>query len=105
MTKRFQYVVLRLRQIGPPVSRQLYPWYSRRMLETAPRKGSDTRERILRIMEDVGFVPSITASGLAGGRSRLIGILVPSFTWPLIPDIVRGVAEVGHRRQDPAAVA
>jgi LacI family transcriptional regulator len=45
-------------------------------------------------MEDVSFVPSITASGLAGGRSRLIGLLVPSFTWPFIPDIVRGVAEV-----------
>jgi len=45
-------------------------------------------------MEEEGFVPSITASGLAGGRSRLIGVLVPSFTWPLIPDVMRGVAEV-----------
>ena len=65
-----------------------------RVLNHKPDVDPSTRERILRIMEDVGFVPSITASGLAGGRSRLIGILVPSFTWPLIPDIVRGVAEV-----------
>jgi len=65
-----------------------------RVLNHKPDVDPATRERILRIMEDVGFVPSITASGLAGGRSRLIGILVPAFTWPLIPDIVRGVAEV-----------
>jgi LacI family transcriptional regulator len=65
-----------------------------RVLNHKPDVDPSTRERILRIMEDVGFVPSITASGLAGGRSRLIGILVPSFTWPLIPDIVRGIAEV-----------
>jgi LacI family transcriptional regulator len=65
-----------------------------RVLNHKPDVDPSTRERILRIMEDVGFVPSITASGLAGGRSRLIGLLVPSFTWPLIPDIVRGVAEV-----------
>jgi len=53
-----------------------------------------TRERILRIMEEQGFVPSITASNLAGGRSRLLGALVPSLTWPLIPELMRGVGEV-----------
>jgi LacI family transcriptional regulator, galactose operon repressor len=53
-----------------------------------------TRARILRIMEEQGFVPSITASNLAGGRSRLLGALVPSLSWPLIPDLMRGVGEV-----------
>jgi LacI family transcriptional regulator len=65
-----------------------------RVLNHKPDVDPVTRERILRIMEEEGFVPSITASGLAGGRSRLIGVLVPSFTWPLIPDVMRGVAEV-----------
>lgn len=65
-----------------------------RVLNHKPDVDPVTRERILHIMEEEGFVPSITASGLAGGRSRLIGVLVPSFTWPLIPDVMRGVAEV-----------
>src|ERR1051326_264832 len=56
-----------------------------------------TRERILRIMNEQGFVPSITASGLAGGRPRIIGVLVPSLTWPFIPEIVQGVAEYVER--------
>src|SRR5436305_11955494 len=48
----------------------------------------------MRIVEEQSFVPSITATGLAGGQSRLIGALVPAFTWPFISDIMRGVAEV-----------
>src|SRR5579859_2780799 len=53
-----------------------------------------TRERILRIIEEQNFVPSVTASGLAGGRSRLIGMLIPSWAWPLIPDLTPGIVEV-----------
>lgn len=65
-----------------------------RVLNHKPDVDPHTRERILRIVEEQGFVPSITASGLAGGRSRLIGVVVPSFTWPFISNIMRGVAEV-----------
>src|SRR5579859_4486082 len=53
-----------------------------------------TRERILRIIEEQNFVPSVTASGLAGGRSRLIGMLIPAWAWPLIPDLTPGIVEV-----------
>src|SRR5579875_3840161 len=45
-----------------------------RVLNHKPDVDPATRERILRIMEEQGFVPSITASGLASGRSRLIGV-------------------------------
>ncbi len=51
---------------------------------------------ILRIMDEQGFVPSITAAGLAGGRTHLIGVLIPSLTWPLplIPEIMRGIGQI-----------
>ena len=65
-----------------------------RVLNQKPDVDPDTRERILRIMEEQAFLPSITASSLAGGRSRLIGVLIPSLTWPLIPEIMRGVSEM-----------
>jgi LacI family transcriptional regulator len=65
-----------------------------RVLNQKPDVDPATRERILHIMEEQGFVPSIAASGLAGGRSRLLGALVPSLTWPLIPELMRGVGEV-----------
>ncbi|GHO84429.1 LacI family DNA-binding transcriptional regulator [Dictyobacter formicarum] len=64
-----------------------------RVLNSKPDVDPNTRERILRIVKEEGFVPSATATGLAGGRSHLLGVLVPSFTWPMIPDIVCGIAE------------
>lgn len=68
-----------------------------RVLNHKPDVDSTTRERILRIMDEQGFVPSITAAGLAGGRPRVIGVLVPSLIWPFIPEIVQGVAEFVER--------
>jgi LacI family transcriptional regulator len=65
-----------------------------RVLNQKPDVDPATRERILRLIEEQAFVPSITASRLAGGRSRVIGILIPSLTWPAIPEIMHGVSKV-----------
>jgi LacI family transcriptional regulator len=64
-----------------------------RVLNQKPDVDPATRERVLRIVEEQSFVPSIAASGLRK-RSRLLGALVPSLTWPLIPELMRGVGEV-----------
>ncbi len=64
-----------------------------RVINQKPDVDPETRERILQIMADAGFVPSIAATGLAG-RSRLLGVLVPSLSWPFIGEIMRGVAEM-----------
>ncbi len=64
-----------------------------RVLNRKPDVDPKTRERILRIVEEQNFVPSATASNLARGKSRLLGVLIPSFTQPFIQDVLRGVAE------------
>jgi LacI family transcriptional regulator len=68
-----------------------------RVLNNKPDVDPATRERVLRIVEEQQFVPSLTASGLPNGRSRLIGVLIPSLTWPLIPELMRGLGEVVGR--------
>jgi LacI family transcriptional regulator len=65
-----------------------------RVLNQKPDVDAETRERVLRIVSEQGYVPSITASSLAGGRSRLLGVLVPTLTWPLMPNVMQGIAEV-----------
>lgn len=62
-----------------------------RVLNNKPDVDPATRERILQLIAEHDFVPSVTASGLAG-RSRLIGVLVPSFDWPFVPEIISGIA-------------
>lgn len=63
-----------------------------RVLNNKPDVNPETRERVLRIMEEQGFAPSMAAAALAGRHSKLIGVLVPSLNWPFIGEIIRGVA-------------
>jgi LacI family transcriptional regulator len=44
-------------------------------------------------VEEQQFVPSMAAAGMRK-RSRLIGALIPDLTWPLIPELMRGIGEV-----------
>ncbi len=64
-----------------------------RVLNHKPDVDPATRERILRIVEEQNFVPSVAASNLARGTSRLIGVLIPSLTQPFMQDVLRGIAE------------
>jgi LacI family transcriptional regulator len=54
---------------------------------------SELSERVMRIVQEYGFVPNVTATGLAGGKTRLVGVLAPPLTWAGIPEMLRGVAE------------
>lgn len=52
-----------------------------------------TREKVLRAAEKLGYVPNQQARSLAGGRSNLIGVLVPGLGNSYIGEILRGVDE------------
>ncbi len=52
-----------------------------------------TRERVLQAAEKLGYVPNQQARSLAGGRSNLIGILVPGLDNAYISEIIRGIDE------------
>lgn len=68
-----------------------------RVLNRRPDVDRETRARVLRVIEEQGYVPSLTAAGLAGGRNRLIGMVVPVFTWPILGELVRGITEILNR--------
>lgn len=59
--------------------------------------GSQTRERIEKILCETGFLPSGVARGLATGRSRSVGLIIPGITNPFYPLLVRGVEEALSR--------
>lgn len=52
-----------------------------------------TREKVLRAAEKLGYVPNQQARGLAGGRSNMIGALVPGLNNSYITEILRGIDE------------
>lgn len=65
-----------------------------RVLNHRPDVDRETRARVLRVIDDHGYIPSLTAAGLAGGRNRLIGMLLPVFTWPIVADLIRGITDM-----------
>ena len=68
-----------------------------RVLNGKPDVDPATRARIRHLMDEQRFVPSATATNLAGGRSHLIGMLVRSYTWLFVPEIMRAVADLIDR--------
>ena len=52
-----------------------------------------TREKVLRAAEKLGYVPNQQARSLAGGRSNMIGVLVPALNNSYITEILRGIDE------------
>jgi LacI family transcriptional regulator len=64
-----------------------------RVLNHNPSVNAALRERVMRVVQEYDFVPNVIATNLAGGRTRLIGVLTPPLNWPAIPEILRGVAE------------
>ncbi|HCI81391.1 MAG TPA: LacI family transcriptional regulator [Ktedonobacter sp.] len=64
-----------------------------RVLNNNPTVDEEMRERVMRVVREHDFVPNVTARGLAGGHTHLIGVLAPPLVWPAVPEIMRGVAE------------
>jgi len=52
-----------------------------------------TAARVRQVIDELGYVPSARAVGLARGRSRVVGMLVPSLTWPWMGEVLQGVID------------
>lgn len=52
-----------------------------------------TAARVRRVIDELGYVPSSGAVGLARGRTGVVGVLVPSLTWPWISEVLQGAID------------
>lgn len=48
-----------------------------RVINNDPNVSDDTRENVLRIVHLMNYVPNAAARGLAGGRTQVIGLVIP----------------------------
>jgi len=54
---------------------------------------TETRERILRIIRDVGYKPNLMARSIVTSRTKTIGLIIPDIQNPFFPQMVRGVED------------
>jgi LacI family transcriptional regulator len=72
-----------------------------RVINNNPHVKAETRQRILNTMDHLGYVVNRQARSLAGGRTQMIGLLVPDLETSYIGEIMRGIdTELEIRQYD-----
>lgn len=62
-----------------------------RVLNNSPYVSDVTRERVLLVIQDLHYVPNITARRLSLGKTLTIAVIVPFFTRPSFIERLRGI--------------
>ncbi|GIF13086.1 LacI family DNA-binding transcriptional regulator [Actinoplanes teichomyceticus] len=65
-----------------------------RVLNGKGELDESTAARVRAVIDELGYVPSARAVNLARGRTRVIGMLVPSLTWPWMGEVLQGAVDV-----------
>lgn len=69
---------------------------SRAMNNTDHPMNQETKERILRIANALGYQPNMVARSMRTDRTYTIGIIVENILSPFIPPIIRGIQDFLH---------
>jgi LacI family transcriptional regulator len=62
------------------------------VLNQRPNVSRETRVRVMDAVRRTGYTANLAARGLAGGRTNILGVLVPDLSTQYLGEIVRGVS-------------
>ncbi len=68
-----------------------------RVLNDPDRVAPETRQRIERVIDELGYIPNALARGLIKGNTRMIGLIVGDITNPFWTEVASGAEEIAHR--------
>lgn len=71
---------------------------SRVLNEKAEGVSEATRVRIKALIQEMAFQPCAVARGLATGKSRSVGLIIPDIANPFYPPLVRGIESILFKR-------
>lgn len=66
------------------------------VINNRPGVSQATRLRVLEAIAETEYVVNVAARGLAGGRTNLIGMVVPRLGWPFVAEVVAGASAVAE---------
>ncbi|MCU0485710.1 MAG: LacI family transcriptional regulator [Anaerolineales bacterium] len=72
-----------------------------RVINNDPNVAEETRQRVQQVIRQFNFQPNRAARRLAGGRTRIIGLVIPTgissvFSDPYFPNLIRGISSTCH---------
>jgi LacI family transcriptional regulator len=68
-----------------------------RVINQEANVSPDTRQRVMDVIQQINFQPNLAARGLAAGKTRVLGVVIPMgvtaiFTDPFFPLLIQGVS-------------
>lgn len=69
-----------------------------RALNNHPRISAETKKLVSQTAKEINYKPNSIAVALRNGKSRLIGIIVPTVNRNFFSSVVRGIEEYAHER-------
>ena len=72
-----------------------------RVLNDSPKVSDETRQRVLDVIDELGYHPSPVARRLSLGKTQAIGVAIPFFTSPSAVARLRGVGTALAQRLRP----
>lgn len=64
-----------------------------RALNNYPEVNEDTKKRIIKVANEMGYQPNAIAQGLVKNETKTIGLMIPDITNPFFPEVAIGVEE------------
>ena len=61
--------------------------------ETRSKVNAKTAKRVLRVADDLGYVPNVVARGLRTKASMTVGVIIPDLLNPIVPPMISGMDE------------
>lgn len=68
-----------------------------RILNNKPGYSEETKDRVMKAIEELGYQPNGVARGLISKRTRTIGILVPELSSMVASEVIKGIEDVSHQ--------
>jgi len=69
-----------------------------RVINNYPHIAPEKRERVLKVMEEIGYTPNVSAQKLRGLASKIIGVIVPRIVNPFFSYLVESIEKAGYAR-------
>jgi LacI family transcriptional regulator len=74
-----------------------------RVINDDPRVSPVTRDRVTEVIQRLNYEPNVVARSLAGGRTRILGLVIPMgvtrlFVDPFFPLLIQGVSQACNAR-------
>ncbi len=67
-----------------------------RALNNNPRISEETKKKVLKVAKQINYQPNHIASALRSGKSRLIGVIVPTANRNFFSSVIRGIEDLAN---------